>query len=238
MIPCIYVFRYEGEKREKAIKRLECSVNSFKKQAKIFILNASTSGLYIPDAEIVNKPQYGPFNKAKLINHLVKHCLSKEEWCILADIDIIFEHNYVEKMTEYFRPWPRRMLGYSQGAAHEFYTSNFNEALKNIEEKGITAYNSGIAPGIGLLHIPSFIKIQGYNEDFLEYGPEDAELNKRLATIIPLIENPHIKNVHLWHEPADRNYVKENIAIFEESEKRIKAGDILRNNSKTWGEYD
>jgi len=244
MIPVCYVFRYDREKREKALKRLLCSLSSILFQQgipNIHILDASSEKVNIPPHYEnllfrFHKPQSGSFNKAVLMNHLIKNYLADREYCILADIDIIFEPDYIKKMEAYTQGEPVRVVGYNQGAAHEFLTSDFNEGMRLIKEKGEMSYRCGESPGLGLLHIPSFLKIRGFNEEFKEYGPEDCELNRRLAYINKYIYDKDIVNIHLYHEQNDNNFANQNVEIYNESEKRFQSGDLVRNNDK-WGEY-
>ena len=241
MIPCCYVFRYDDpEKREKALKRLYCSIESIKNQTdEIYVIDASENPIEVPICvNIINHPQTGTFNKSQILNYGVKHYLSDYIWCILADADIIFEPDYVKKMEAYTHGEPVRVTGYSQSAYHEFYTSDYNEAMRLINDRGVTAWRSGEAPGIGLLHIPSFLKIRGFNEKFREYSCEDTELNRRLAYINKYIYDPTIKNVHLFHEPNAANFTNENNEIYYESERLFQSGNLARNDPDTWDSYE
>lgn len=245
MLPVVYVFRYDGEKREKALKRFQCSLeNVYKQTTDIYILDSSNEIFpykiwhNYPDIFVKCKQQTGVYNKSKLLNHLIKKYMKHYEYCILMDIDIIVEPYYFEKMEAYYtHGQPCRVTGFNQGAAHEFYTSDFNEGMKLIKENGVTSYRCGESVGIGLLHIPSFLSIRGFNEDFQEYGPEDCELNRRLSYVCKHIYDPSIVNIHLWHEPNAANFTNQNNEIYRQSEKRFLAGDLIRNYSDTWGEY-
>lgn len=237
MIPVCYVFRFDGEKRKKALRRFQCSINSIIKQAKIYVLDASTVPITMSGVELLHKPQSGPFNKSILMNHLIKNYLKDYEYIILADIDIVFPPDYAGRMESYAHGEPCRAVGYNQSAYHEFYTSDFEEGMRLIREHGVMSYRCGESPGLGLLHVPSFLKIRGYNENFKEYGSEDCELNRRIAYINKYIYDKSIVNIHLWHDPNAMNFINQNNEIYNGSEKRFQAGDLVRNEID-WGNYD
>ena len=247
MLPCVYVFQYSKDKIEKALYRLRCSINSISTQTNNIYIVTDSNGPELTDSVYSIKDKYEisilytskfnvTFNKSRLLNFAIKNYLLKYDYCILADTDIIFSPDYIEKMEKYTHGEPCRVTGFNQGAAHEFYISDFNEAVKLINEHGVTSYRCGESVGIGLLHIPSFLKIRGFNEDFQEYAPEDCELNRRLSYINKHIYDPSIVNIHLYHEPNAANYTNENNKIYEESEKRFLAGDLIRND-ENFGEY-
>jgi predicted glycosyltransferase involved in capsule biosynthesis len=239
LIPILYVFNFKPEHIVNAIKRLNCSLTSMLPQAdKIYILNASQENIDIIDNDkmiYIFKPYHGYFNKAVLINYVVKNYFQEYSYFVHSDIDLIYSQDYIKRMKSYTIDKPVRVMPRNIAMPMEYYSSNYND-LKIIADK-FKQHPSGEGRGIGLIHIKSFINIQGYNEKFLGYGQEDLELNKRLEKYKnEIIYDKGISEIHLWHLPFNREYLKYNNQIWYDSLRKIENNDIIRNNSD-WGNY-
>jgi predicted glycosyltransferase involved in capsule biosynthesis len=236
-IPVLYVFRFENGAKEKALKRLNCSLECIMKQTQnVYLLNASEEKVTLPNIHVINKSQSGPFNKSVLINHMVKYYLCGCEYILLSDIDLIYQSDYYERIQEYAESKePVRVIPYNIGTFSEWYESDFEEAMKKVNKEP-RSFASGMSLGNGLVHIPSFIKIKGYNEQYVGYAGEDVEFNLRIGKINKTIFDENLKEIHLFHEPFNREYVEENIQLFMKVKKQIDEGGSLIMNDK-WGEY-
>ena len=243
-IPVLYVFKFEPPYFVKAIKRLYCSLMSINGQIEnIFILNASSIDLdflydyKIAGLNIINNPINEYFNKAKLINYAVKKYLKDYNYYFASDIDLIWHLDFLNRCREEINKnkEPIRIIPYNYTMAYEFYEQDFIKLIPHVQKNFKNLKPNNWSHGNGLIHIPSFMKIQGYNEEFLGYSAEDQEFNSRIGKINKLIYTYDIADIHLWHEPMNREYVQANDKIWEESIYKSQQGDIIRNNEK-WGE--
>ena len=245
MIPVIYIFQYDKEHLEKANRRLNSSIGSLINQdCNIYVINASDNlanrDFHPPRAyagqeiKIVDVPYTVPFNKSKLINWAVKNLLANTNYFIVSDSDIVYPDDYIERMEAYVLgavSKPVRVLPYNLGCDFEYYTSSFDE-LYNMMAALKPSLQNGYSDGCGLFHIPSFVQIRGFVEKYFEYGPESVDFNERVGTFNEIIRDDTIRQIHLWHEPNQRNYVEKNIELF----KQIKQSHNIIINGNTWGE--
>jgi predicted glycosyltransferase involved in capsule biosynthesis len=76
----------------------------------------------------------------------------------------------------------------------------------------------GYAHGNGLIHLESFMKIRGYDEEMIGYGPEDDLFNTRISKINNIIYDNSIENatMHLWHPRFHMIQHKKNMQIWKE----------------------
>ncbi len=214
MIDVLYIFKYDGDKYEKAKQRLICSIDSIKYQGvQIYVIDSSIQGLNLKVQENIHwchKPYAGIFNKSRSINYGVKKYV-QSEYFIMSDIDIIYNKNHVKNMLKYTKGIPSRVIHYHCEIDQEFYSCNFNE-LEKLPHK-----EKALAPGLGLIHTPTFMLIQGYNEEFLKYSPEDQCFNERIWMINKnVIADSNIYTLHLWHEISGRKhpYVEQNLKFW------------------------
>ncbi|MGA2436164.1 MAG: galactosyltransferase-related protein [Bryobacteraceae bacterium] len=239
MIPVCYVFAFSEDKIPQAIKRFNCSLQSIVNQTdSIYILNASkqdiSSDLFYDDKiNYIHKPHPGYFNKSVLINFLIKNYINTN-YFIFSDVDLVYDTNYVKKITSYIKGEPVRVLPRNLTMSFEYYSSKYDELLKRVNDS--LQHPTGESRGNGLFHTESFLSIRGFNENFLGYGPEDLEFNERISKINEYIFDNTIKHIHLFHPPINREYVKQNDDLYNESKKLIEKNNIIRNN-ENWGEY-
>jgi hypothetical protein len=238
LIPVLYVFNFKSEHIINAIKRLNCSLTSMLPQAdKIYILNASQENIDIVDSDkmvYIYKPYHQYFNKAILINYVVKNYLQEYSYFVHSDIDLIYSQDYLKQLKNYITNKPVRVMPRNIAMPMEYYSSNYND-LKVIADK-YKQHPSGESKGNGLFHIFSFMQIRGFDEKFRGYAPEDDDFNLRIAKINHFIYAREVCHIHLWHQPINREYQDNNQKVFNESLLKIAKGDIIR-NGKQWGEY-
>lgn len=218
MLPVFYSFDYKGEALMPSLERLKTSISSLIEQKCIIFVTLSDPYIFDKRINYIYR-SLEPFNKGKMINYVVRTFFKKIDYLLLSDCDIIWPNDAIEHLeamisiAKLYNFIPRIIP----------YMTDKENPLKN-----------GFAPGIGLIHIPSFVSIRGYNERFVGYGGEDIEFNKRIEKINCVNEIEYIKTEHIPHELAPRDNVDKNMAIFQESMDLIKRGNIVRNGKK-WG---
>lgn len=240
-IPVIYVFKFDNDKIDKAIKRLNCSIASIINQTNnIYILNASNIDIKskLNNSEKIVyefKPYNNYFNKPILINYLVKKHIVGYDYFIHSDIDLLYPNNYIHLLSKHIsKDNPIRVIPLNKNFPFECY-ENYNVLLNKINNEGIPC-QSGESRGNGLIHTNSFLRIQGYNEQFNGYSPEDLEFNLRISKINKFIFDTSIIDIHLYHEPFNRKYLEKNDIIYKISKEQIEKNNIIRNTSN-WGIY-
>jgi hypothetical protein len=138
------------------------------------------------------------YNKSKMLNNIINNCCKNDEYVNISDVDIIWPENTIWIMEKYIKNEikPFRLLP---------YLVDKTNPLKN-----------GLTDGIGLIHIPSVLKIGGFDEQFQNYGPESIDLNRRLKTFGDIIiECKNIIVEHQDHELNNRSTLQENTKYFE-----------------------
>lgn len=254
-IPVTYIFNFPKSKIKEALKRLICSVNSILNQTdKIFILNASEENIWLSNINpfvfkdynkeqwdinkkitYIHKPAAGYFNKSVLSNYLIKNYLTDYEYVCLSDIDIVYPSTYLKRMSEHISDTPVRVMPRNLLTPKDIeYSSDYKQLLETT--KRTNQHPHGQARGLGLVHIPSYISIKGMNEYYKGYAPEDLSLNTRLEKFgNKVIFDSSIQEIHLYHEYVNREYTKENEALWLKEQEKMKNGKVIFNT--TWGEY-
>ena len=231
MTDVIYVFKYDGDKYENARKRLLCSIDSLKNQlVNIIVINNSQQKLNLNiDVPLtcIHKPYNGPLNKARSINFGVKNYV-KTDYFLMSDIDIVYCKNHLRYMLNYTSNGnPVRITHHHCELNAEYYSSNF-EKLMSIPHK-----EKFHAPGLGLIHRTSFMKIHGYNEEFFGYSPEDQCFNERIWMINEDVRvDTDLYTFHLWHDVLGQkhSYVEKNLTFWP-----ILNKILIANQNKEWG---
>ena len=270
----VYIFNFEGVYFDGAIERLRYSLESIKDQnVNICLSNNSTECIFDmvsdihSDIKYIHKPYNGLFSRALTINFAVKS-LVKSEYFMISDIDLIYQKNHVqillEKVNESKAIKPIRFISYNYNEepiysnkfsysknryikylgkkiskiGKPYYSSNFEELIKLPKSDG------GYAHGNGLIHLESFIKIQGYDEEMIGYGPEDDLFNTRISKINDIIYDNSIENatVHLWHPRFHMIQHDKNMQIWRDRKDFYNSlenpiyKDVLANkDKKEWG---
>ncbi len=208
-IDVLYILKYDENKIKKACSRLLCSIKSIYKQpVNIIIVNYSRTHIdnriiSIPGIQYYHHPSNQYFSRAKSINYAVKKYI-KSEYFAISDIDLVYHSNHFKKiyliLNSYGRDKYVRLVNYNYNIKPQLlipYTSCIC-ILKRLKK-----YSSGgYAHGNGIIHLKSFIKIQGYDEELIGYGPEDDLFNCRIGKINKLLFIPddELTTYHLWHE--------------------------------------
>jgi predicted glycosyltransferase involved in capsule biosynthesis len=270
MLDFVYIFNFNPPFLDDAVKRLKCSIKSISsQQVNVCLSNNSTICIldkikYLAkNIRYVHKPYKGPWSRSLAINFAVKN-LVKSNYFFISDIDLVYQHDYVQILSKNICKYkqPVRVINYNYNIIakglrghidnflykrfgkppvfHEvLYSSSFdylfNHCNKNFH---------GFAHGNGLIHLQSFLKIRGFDEEFIGYGPEDDLFNTRIGKINQLIYSDafNTTTAHLPHPFFARTQVMKNFYFWKKRKKEInslinpKLSDIMANrNKKNWG---
>jgi len=234
-IDFLYSFHFNGDEQIKALERLKASIKSIKDQnVRICVCCTSKDNIYkhikkLAKITYYHKPlDLDVYCKPKTINLGVKEMI-KTPYFMLSDIDLIYPKTFISeliKYTEYHIPVRVIFNNYNLGLD---YTANTYVKYKKFfnTHEDHTRTKFGIAPGNGLIHLKSFKLINGYDENYVGYGLEDADFNMRTSYICKYIEldDEFINTCHLYHKGIFResseviDRYKENQKYFQNKRK-------------------
>ena len=206
----VYTFHFRENDKDEAIKRLNISLSSLDlNYCKPCLLNCSSFCIKDKinlDINYIHLPtDFGEnlYNRSFMVNYCVKN-LVKTEYFNISDIDIVYPKTFIETMSNVIednKGSSCRILFHN----HNMGQGNFNsyEDCHNsyLNCKDILRSKTGPAPGLGIVHTDSFLKINGFDERFVGYGPEDKEFNFRISRICKYIDldDERVNTYHLWH---------------------------------------
>jgi hypothetical protein len=231
----IYSFHFNN-RIEETICRLKSSIDSIKNQeVNVCISNTSKNSIkeYFKDYTDINYYEevlnIEPYCKCATTNKGIKNLVTSE-YFLLSDVDILYPSNYVETMKtliEQNKEKPIRAYPFIHCVPFKAPIT-YEECL---EKRKISSCDDGLrhpgfAVGIGLVHLPSYNIINGFNEEFRGYGQEDSEFNIRLEYINKIIEidKEIMCTFHMFHDyefPRDESFHRNN-ALYIEKRDAIK----------------
>lgn len=247
-IDLLYSFHFDKKDIDEAIQRLKCSINSIINQ-NIRICLCNTSKICIKDeiSEFVNDISYLhlPLNldiycKPKIINIGVNE-LIRSEYFLLSDIDLFYHNDFIKGISLFLISKPKIPIRLV------FYNSNLGKNIpfpKNIKEceyffktnPDKERIPKGTAPGNGLVHLPSFKKVNGFEERYLGYGLEDVDFNFRISKINKYLEIDwkYINTYHFYHKNKNsdehRIILRNNIRMYNHFIDKYKTNNIIEAN--------
>jgi glycosyltransferase involved in cell wall biosynthesis len=242
-IDIIYTFQYNSTYFKSAVIRLLNSINSLRGQdVNFIIINGSDDCIYDIIKNLGIKIKYSHIktkfgSKCALINYGTKKYVTKE-YFLISDIDLIYPKNFVDKIIsiknkEVVSNIPVRIIFYNRNLIEEYFSHDY-DSYKNKHMNSLD-----IAPGNGLIHIESFLKIRGFDEEMLGYGPEDGIFNLRISKINKYIETKEIFTYHQKHDRTNNIQVELNSSILYIKKNSIENSkniceDIKANVGRTW----
>ena len=218
-IDLLYSFHFDQDK--KAINRLRKSIESIRKQnVNICVCVTSKECIYDKIKDLANIRYYHKhlkldvYCKPKTINLGVKK-LIKTPYFIHSDIDLIYPPKFIFEIVKYTEyPCPVRVIFNNYNLGAEYEGKKFKDYKKFFGNHGDCDRTSiGIAPGNGLIHLKSFKKINGYDENYVGYGLEDADFNMRTAYICKhiVLNDDNVNTCHLYHDTIFRDQKKRDL---------------------------
>ena len=265
----LYIFNFEEADLPEALRRFRFSLESIARQnVRICISNNSEVCVrseiedLIPRIAYVHKPYRGLFSRAHGINYGVR-TLVESEYFIISDVDLVYRQNHIEnvrrKMSDAACPssplrlvfWnynlePRyRPAWMNRRLLRRFASQSPREESSDYERLMALPSKGGFAHGNGVIHLESFLRLRGYDEEMIGYGPEDDLFNTRIGRVNKIVydDSTDTASIHLWHRRLRMIQHKKNMEIWRKRKACYNTlpnpswDDLTANkNSRTWGE--
>lgn len=267
----LYIFNFEPQHLAEAIKRFRCSLKSLAGQGgRICVSNNSQICIrpliedVAPEMSYMHCPYNGPFSRAHGINFGVR-TLVQSEYFLISDVDLVYRRTHISAVMEKLqksidetdRPvrlvfwnynlqphyWPkwmnRRFLRRFAKKSAPLECSDYN-ALATLPNNG-----GGFAHGNGVIHLESFLRLRGYDEEMIGYGPEDDLFNTRIGKVNRIIydKGDDTASIHLWHPRLRMIQPRTNMEIWRERKAYYNSlaqpgwEDVMANKQReNWGE--
>lgn len=267
----LYIFNFESQHLEDALKRFRHSLASLGRQgARICVSNNSENCILsrikdvVNDLAYIHKPYSGQFSRAHGINFGVRS-LVRSEYFMISDVDLVYRRDHLvdvrRKMLDalHIAKRPVRMVFWNYNLKPRYQPAWMNipfirrfavasprmessdyEALSRLPHNG-----GGFAHGNGIIHLESFMRLQGYDEEMIGYGPEDDLFNTRISRVNNIVydKGNDTASIHLWHPRLQMIQWKENMNLWRERKAYFQSledptwDDVTANKSKpSWGE--
>ena len=256
---------------ESALSRFACSLHSIRDQGfNICVSNNSPICIepflrnIVPVLRYVHKPYDGPFSRAHGINFGVRS-LVRSEYFMVSDVDLIYHHNHHDAVQRKMRmalsaaKRPLRMVFWNCNLQPRYRPAWMNMRIlrrfaatspqmesSDYEALSVLPHNGGgFAHGNGVIHLESFIRLRGYDEEMIGYGPEDDLFNTRICKVNDIVydKGDDTASIHLWHPRLRLIQLKKNMSIWQERKAYYENidtpdwSDVMANkNRPNWGE--
>jgi predicted glycosyltransferase involved in capsule biosynthesis len=139
-----------------------------------------------------------PFSKSQAFNDGVK--LAKNNNLILHDADMLVRGDYTSIMNDLLNKHESVHIGlnvcYMTKESTDKIVSEYKINEKNVLSDRVVNYYEGGSLGI---RKDIYIKIGGFDEEFIGYGCEDCEFFYRMKNATDLFNERTIDLFHLWH---------------------------------------
>lgn len=267
----LYIFNFESKHLEGALTRFRHSLASVAAQgARICVSNNSKDCILsyiddiVRDLAYVHRPYRGQFSRAHGINFGVRS-LVRSEYFMISDVDLIYRNDHVAAVQHKVRAalrtakLPLRMVFWNYNLQPRYQPAWMNmralrrfaatsprmessdyEALSRLPHNG-----GGFAHGNGIIHLESFMRLRGYDEEMIGYGPEDDLFNTRIGKVNDIVydRGNDTASIHLWHPRLRLIQLKKNMNIWQERKAYYETldtpdwSDVMANKNKSsWGE--
>lgn len=255
----LYSFHFDGSDREDALKRFSASIKSIMGQdVRLCVSNTSQECIqgFLDEFKVpiayVHKPTGKPCCKSLTINYGVKN-LVESEYFFVSDIDLVYQEKYSEIMSGYIARYekPIRVVPLTYNISYACYSPIFEDHMKDPGKRdGCGRGWKMFSHGNGLIHLESFMRIRGYDEEFVGHGPEDIFFNDRISKINQLIytKDPEASSAHIKHKKPQKlgleRFRNDNIKFHnlkkkhvreKEAAEDLRLGDIIANKEREWG---
>ncbi|MBF9046471.1 glycosyltransferase [Rhodobacterales bacterium LSUCC0031] len=223
----LYIFNFEPKHMAGALSRFRHSLESICRQGvRICVSNNSAQCIesvvreLCPDVCYVHQPYNGPFSRAHAINFGVRS-LVRTPYFIVSDVDLVYRPQHIATLAGKLgaiierTDRPVRLVTYNYNLSPVYCPAWMNvRALRRFAltsspgessdyEALLKLPNNGgdYAHGNGVIHLESFLRLRGYDENMIGYGPEDDLFNCRIGKVNELVydPDPQTASIHLWH---------------------------------------
>ena len=267
----LYIFNYQSQHLEKALTRFRYSLASLADQgARICVSNNSKNCIYsnikdiVQEVNYIHKPYHGKFSRAHGINFGVRS-LVRSEYFMISDVDLVYRGNHLSSVKNkmqaiisnserpirlvfwnynlqprYQPAWMNMRILRRFAKTSPLMESSDHEALSSLPNNG-----GDFAHGNGIIHLDSFTRLRGYDEEMIGYGPEDDLFNTRISKVNDIIydNGDDTATIHLWHPRLQQIQFKKNMGIWKERKAFYLGldnsdwGDLVANKCQSdWGE--
>lgn len=267
----LYVFNFEPQYLESALVRFRHSLASVANQgARICVSNNSTTCIrsriedIVPDLVYLHQPYRGQFSKSHGINFGVRSMV-RSDYFILSDVDLVYRPDHLASVQRKLQAAlqtaqrPLRMVFWNYNLQPRYqpawmsmrFLRRFASTSPRMESSDYAALaalphnDGGFAHGNGVIHLESFTRLRGYDEEMIGYGPEDDLFNIRIGKVNDLIydQGDDTASIHLWHPRLRRIQLKKNMKIWQQRKAFYNTldnpdwSDVMANKNKSsWGE--
>lgn len=253
----LYAIQYKKESLNNVLNRLLCSINSFENQDCVICISNTSDSCFKSFLDkyskvkirYIHKPMYiSHYNKSITLNFGFRKMVDTE-FFVLNDPDIVVQKDYIQNLKKYKNPC--RIITINYNTFETVYSSDYNEQLKHLKDYDpIRRPKEGYGWGIGLCHSQTFNDIQGFDERYVNYGPEDSDLCYRMSTLVNFkkLNNEELRTTHIYHgrsypvlNPSNQKLWKQTETLVNEINKsnmtkEAKLNLVKRNNIQ-WGSF-
>jgi len=237
MMDFIYTFHFQENEKNEAIKRFNLSLDSIDMtECDVCVINCSDyciqKDLKYPVKYLHEPKKYEDnlYNRSFMINQCVNKLVTSEYFNI-SDIDILYPKTFVTTIESIIKEntKPCRIVYFNNNMGIGDFNT-YDECKSNYEthKDHIRSYR-GRAGGLGIVHTKSFHKVNGFEERYIGYGPEDQDFNLRISQINKYIEldNENVNTYHIWHNNSTpKKKHRENLRIFNYISDYIKKNNL------------
>lgn len=247
MITIIYTYR------NRDLRRIENSFNSLKDQTSAnFEVEFVDYGSAFEAAEkaralcekfsfinyTYHYTEHQPWNKSRALNSIIKNL--ENDFCFVADVDLIFHPEFIEKVTQLQKPI--KSFYFQVG----FLTSGVEGTPKNFDI-GNYRKSTWEATGLSMFPVNVLKGLRGFDEFYHFWGAEDTDMHVRLRNAGYEVDfyDKEILLLHQWH-PSYRSKERKTLTndlqiggvvqLNQQYLSNVKAQKKTQANLKVWGE--
>jgi hypothetical protein len=184
---------------------------------------------------------------------------------MISDVDLVYRYNHLAAVQRKIQAalrtakQPLRMVFWNYNLQPRYQPNWMNLrflrrfAMKSphlessdYEQLAALPHNGGgFAHGNGIIHLESFLRLRGYDEEMIGYGPEDDLFNTRIGKVNDIVydKGDDTASIHLWHPRLRQIQLRKNMRIWQERKafydtlKDPSWSDVAANKNKSsWGE--
>jgi hypothetical protein len=129
--------------------------------------------------------------------------LVSSKYFFTSDIDLVYPPTFIEYMGLFaLSDIPVRVIFSNNNLQYSDKNISTYKDCKNFYENTKEKFKKFYAPGNGLVHLPTFKKIGGYDVRFIGHGSEDSEFNYRISKLNKYfqIDLEEVNTYHLYHQ--------------------------------------